>query len=185
MKYNTDPIPNILGNVNKNIFPLPFRCLIVGTSGCGKTALLYNLITKEWGIPFHSLYNFSKSIEQDAYKELKKAYEKLSDKEDAEIAYFYDNTEDLISVDECEPNSLIVFYDCVNIRQQHFIKDYFVRGRHKNISCIYLTQSYTKIDRQLIRKNINFLCVFRQSPKYTKDIYDEYVGSHFTLDEFK
>jgi hypothetical protein len=29
------------------------------------------------------------------------------------------------------------------------------------------------------------LCVFKQSPKYTKDIYDEYVGSDFTLDEFK
>ena len=139
------------------------------------------------GIPFHSLYEyiFSKSIEQDAYKELKMAYDKLMDKEDAEVAYFYSNCEDLISVDECEPSSLVVFDDCVNIRQQHFIKDYFVRGRHKNISCIYLTQSYTKIDRQLIRNNINFLCVFRQSPKYMKDIYDEYVGSDFTFNEFK
>ena len=185
MKYKTELIPNILGKLNKRIFPSPFRCLIVGTSGCGKTTLLYNLITKEWGIYFHSLYIFSKSIEQDAYKELKKVYDKLMDKEDAEVAYFYSNCEDLISVDECEPSSLVVFDDCVNIRQQHFIKDYFVRGRHKNISCIYLTQSYTKIDRQLIRNNINFLCVFRQSPKYTKDIYDEYIGSDFTFDEFK
>lgn len=80
MKYKIDPIPNILGKVNKRIFPLPFRCLIVGTSGCGNTTLLYNLITKEWGIPFHSLYIFSKSIEQDAYKEFKKAYDKLGDR---------------------------------------------------------------------------------------------------------
>jgi len=134
------------------------------------------------GYTFPFFVHISKSIEQDAYKEFKKAYDKLADKENAEIAHFYSNCEDLISVDKCEPNSLVVFDDCVNIKQQHFIKDYFVRGRHKNISCIYLTQSYTKIDRQLIRNNINFLCVFRQSPKYTKYIYDEYVGSDFTFD---
>jgi len=42
--------------------------------------------------------------------------------EDAEIAHFYSNCEDLISVDKCKPNSLVVFDDCVNIKQQHFIK---------------------------------------------------------------
>jgi ABC-type lipoprotein export system ATPase subunit len=72
MKYKIDTIPNVLGKVNKRIFPLPFMCLIVGTSGCGKTTLLYNLITEEWGIYFHSVYIFSKLIEQDAYKELKR-----------------------------------------------------------------------------------------------------------------
>jgi len=37
----------------------------------------------------------------------------------------------------------------------------------------------------LIRENINFLCVFKQSPKYTREIFDEYVGSYFTIEEFK
>jgi len=154
--YNIDPSPNTLENVNKKIFPLPLRCLIVGTSGCGKTTLLYNLIAKEWGIPFHSLYIFSKSIEQEVYKDLKKVYDKLSAEEVEEIAHFYKNCEDIISVDECEPNSLITIDDCVNMRQQYAIKDYFVRGRHKKISCIYLAQSYTKVDRQLIRGKLTF-----------------------------
>jgi hypothetical protein len=105
--------------------------------------------------------------------------------EDKQIAYFFNSCEELISVDECEPNGLIAFDDCVNSQQQQTIKDYFVRGCHKNISCIYLTQSYTKIDRQLIRNNINFLCIFRQSSKYIKDIYDEYVGSDFTFKRFE
>jgi len=48
-----------------------------------------------------------------------------------EIVHFYDNCEDIISVDECEPNSLIIFDDCVNMRQQYVVKDYFVRGQHK------------------------------------------------------
>jgi ABC-type lipoprotein export system ATPase subunit len=40
--------------------PSPLRCLIVGTSGCGKTTLLYNLIIKNWGIPFQYSYIYFK-----------------------------------------------------------------------------------------------------------------------------
>ena len=76
--------------------------------------------------------------------------------EDAEIAYFFNSCEELISVDECEPNSLVVFSDCANVQQQQIMKDYFVRGRHKNICCVYLTQSYTRADRQLIKKTLTF-----------------------------
>jgi GTPase SAR1 family protein len=107
MNYDMDS-PNTLGKVNKNIFLLPFRCLIVGTSGCGKTTIIYNFITKKWGIPFHSLYIFSKSIEQEVYRDLKRMYDKLSVEEDAEIARFYKNCEDIIRIDECEPSSLII-----------------------------------------------------------------------------
>ena len=112
------------------------------------------------GIPFYYMYIFSKSLEQDVYQELKVLYKKLSDDKIMQISYFFNSFEELISVDDCETNSLVVFDDCVNILQQHTIKDYCVRGRHKNISCVYLTQSYTKVDRQLIRNNINFLCIF-------------------------
>ena len=80
---------------------------------------------------------------------------------------------------------MVVFDDCVNKQQQCIIKDYFSRERHKNISCVYLTQSYTKVDRQLIRENINFLCVFKQSSKYTRESFDEHVLSDFTFEEFK
>ena len=143
------------------------------------------MIAKEWGISFHSLYIFSKSIEQEVYKDLKKVYDKLSVEEGEEIAHFYNNCEDIIPVDECEPNSLIIFDDSINMRQQYIIKEYFVRGRHRKISCVYLSQSYTKVDKQPNRGNINFLCLFKQDHKYLKDLYDEYVGSDFTFDEFK
>jgi hypothetical protein len=118
--------------MNKRNFPSPLRCLILGKSSCGKTALLNNLIIKNWGIPFHYLYIFFKSLEQHIYQELRKAYDKLSGtEEDGEIAYFFNSCDDLISVDEYEPNSLVVFDDCVNVQQQQIIKDYFVRGAIK------------------------------------------------------
>jgi len=72
------------------------------------------------------------------------------------MAHFFIGCEELISVDDCEPNSLVTFDDCVNIQQQENIKFYFVKGRHKNISCVYLTQSYTEVDKQLVRNNSNF-----------------------------
>ena len=139
-RYKIDPIPKS-NKLNKGILPLPLRCLIVGTSGCAKTNLLYNLILKKWGIPFYHLYIFSKTLEKDVYQELKVLYEELSDDKDMQIAHFFNRCEELISVLDCEPNSLVVFDDCVSILQQRTIKDYFVRGRHKNISCVYLTQS--------------------------------------------
>ena len=80
------------------------------------------------GYTFPFFAQFFKIYRARCLQGIKKAHDKVSYKEDAEIAHFYNNCEDLISVDECEPNSLVVFDDCVNIRQQHFTKDYFVRG---------------------------------------------------------
>ena len=78
------------------------------------------------------MYIFSKSIDRDIYQGLKKDYYKLSAKEDVEIAYLFNNCEELISVDECNPNSLVVFDDCVNSQQQHLIKITLVGGVIKN-----------------------------------------------------
>jgi len=94
------------------------------------------------GYSFPTFIHFSKSLEQHIYQELKAEYEKLSAVEDAEIAYFFNSCEELISFDECEPNNLVVFADCVNVQQQQIIKDYFFRGRHTNICCVHLTVLY-------------------------------------------
>jgi hypothetical protein len=101
------------------------------------------------------------------------------------MAHYFSSCEEMILVDDCEPNSVVVYDYCVNIQQQEQnVKDYLVRGCHKNISYIFLTQSYTKTYKQLIRNNINFSCIFRQGPKYIRDIYDEYVDSDFTFKIF-
>lgn len=49
------------------------------------------------------------------------------------MAHFFNSCEELILVDDCEPNSLVMFDVCVNMQQQRKIKDYFVRERHKKI----------------------------------------------------
>ena len=184
-RFQVTPIPLKFKGKSKNndIFPLPLRCLILGSSGCGKTTLIWNLITKNW-IPYKKLYIFSKSIDQLVYTELKKMYESIEEDLNEEITFFYDNCEDIVSVDDCDSNSLIIFDDCI-LEKQSPIKEYFVRGRHKNISCIYLSQCFTLVDVKAIRNNLNYLCVFKQNQHYTRMIYDNFIGSDMTLNDFK
>lgn len=182
--FKITPIPiKVKGRNKNNIFPLPLRCLIVGSSGCGKSTLMWNMIVKNW-IPYKNLYIFSKSMDQPVYIELKNIYEKIHQEVDYEIAHFFDHCDDIISVDECEPNSLIIFDDCI-LEKQSPIKEYFVRGRHKNISCIYLSQCISLVDLKTIRNNLNFLCIFKQNEHYKKMIYDNFIGSDMTLIDFK
>ena len=83
-------------------------------------ALQFN--NKEWGIPFQYLYVFSKTLKQNIYQNLKDMYEIISFEENTEIAHFFNSCEELISLDECEPNSLVVFDECVNEQQQQITK---------------------------------------------------------------
>lgn len=167
---------------NEKKFPDDLRALIVGSSNCGKTTLLMNFIYKDW-LSYEYLYVFSKSLNQPLYTTLQERYAKVEQDLGHKICFIFNSCEDLVSVDECNPNSLVVFDDCI-LENQKEIKNYFTRGRHKNISCIYLSQCYNLVDRQVIRNNINMIFVFPQNKHYLKNIYDDHVGSDMTLSEF-
>lgn len=177
-KYIITPFP-IESKNPKSMFPLPLRCLILGKSGSGKTTVLWNIITKYW-VPYENLYIFTKSIDQPIYDNLKEIFENLNEIE----THFYDDCDDIISVDECKPNSLVIFDDCL-LEKQKSIKEYFVRSRPKNISCIYLSQNYRLVDLQVIRTNLNFTIIFKQDPPYVKKIWEDLFSRDKTLEEFK
>lgn len=176
-KFKVTPFLNEKENKDSSIFPIPLRALILGKSGSGKTTLLWNIITKYW-IKFDYLYIFTKSVDQPIYKNIQDVFSGV----DIEI-FVYERYEDLITVDDCKSNSLVVFDDCI-LEQQTIIRDYFVRSRPKNISCIYLSQSYSMVDMKVIRNNLNFLIVFNQSMYYLKKIWEEFICSNMTLKEF-
>jgi len=179
-----DIVPYHQETIENNLLPHPIRCLIVGSSGSGKTNLLLNFIYNKDGIIFKNLYVFSKSIEQPAYVELRQRYSDAEKKLKKTITQFYSNCEDLPSLEQCKPNSLVVFDDCI-MEKQDDIKQYFIRGRHKKLSCVYLSQSYGRVDMQVIRNNVNMLCVFKQNKHYTKRIYDDFVGSDMSISDFE
>jgi SAM-dependent methyltransferase len=179
-----DIVPYYRETIEDNLLPQPLRCLIVGSSGCGKTNLLLNFIYNRNGLLFRNLYVFSKSIEQPAYAELREKYVDAEKKLNRTIAYFFSNCDDLPPLDGCKKDSLVVFDDCL-MENQDVIKDYFIRGRHRKLSCVYLSQSYGRVDMQVIRNNVNLLCVFRQNKYYTKRIYDDFVGADMSFGEFE
>lgn len=164
-------------NKEKSLFEIPSRVLVVGASGCGKTTLLYNMIISYW-IPYKNLYIFTKNIDQPVYKKLKKIFNGIS----SINIHFSDD--DIISVDDCEPNSVVVIDDFL-LENQKLIMEYFIRSRSKNISVIYLTQSYTSVDIKTIRNNLTVLIVFNQSNYYIKKIWSDFISKIIPLDKFK
>ena len=54
---------------------------------------------------------------------------------------------------------IIIFDDCVCEKNQRKIVDYFIQGRHKNCSVIYLSQSFYKTPRD-IRLNCSHYCIY-------------------------
>lgn len=164
-------------NKKQSLFEIPSRGLIIGPSGCGKTILLYNMIINYW-IPYLNLYIFTKNINQPVYKKLKIIFDGIP-----AINTHFSNS-DIIPVYDCEPNSLILIDDYL-LEDQKLVKEYFIRSRSKNISVIYLTQSYTSVDIKTIRNNLTVLIVFNQSDYYIGKIWYDLISKIIPLKKFK
>src|SRR5215475_9357808 len=145
-------------NVNDLAPQWPFRLLICGSSGSGKTNLLLNLISKY--LYFNNLYVYARDISESYYEYLQSCFEDDRIKSKFNSVFSSDPV-DIISVDEldAERQNLIVFDDYVTTKDQTFIKDLFIRGRKKNASVIYLTQSYFKVPKD-IRLQCNYISLF-------------------------
>ena len=125
-------------NFKKHQIEIPFRMLIIGGSGKGKTNSALNII-HEMSNTFEKIVICCKSACEPLYDYLR---EKIPDEENLE---FYENGE----IPQIEQYSdvgqmLIIFDDLVMKKDQSEIAEYFIRGRKVGggISCMYLTHSY-------------------------------------------
>lgn len=162
------------------LFPSTLRCIVAGPSGCGKTNLLLSLITSPNGLRFENVYIFAKSLYQPLYKFLHLVMEGLKG-----LRYFqFDAREHVVSPDEVLPNSIMIFDD-VSTEHQDVIRAYFSMGRHKYCDSFYLCQTYSRVPKQLIRDNANFLVLFRQDDLNLKHVYEDHVNSDMSFQAFK
>lgn len=61
---------------------------------------------------------------------------------------------------DCEDNQkLVIFDDYVSEKNQKDLINYFIEGRHKNCSVIYLSQSFYKTPRD-VRLNCSHYCIY-------------------------
>ena len=110
---------------------------------------------------------------------------KIRGKSDVECN-FYRSAEDVPDRRDqgSEKKNLIVFDDLL-LEKQNTCESYYVRGRHSNVDCFYLTQNYFKLPRETIRENANFICLFSQDLKNLNHIFEDHVGSNMSKEEFK
>jgi len=133
---------------------LPFRMIIAGNSGSGKTQTLLNLL---YNMPdtFEKIFIVTKNKDEPLYNYLE---DKLG-KDGLTIKEGITELPDLDALDK-EQNNLIVLDDLVNepSKQQRPVCDYFIRARKKNCSIIYISQSFYAVPK-LIRDNISYLII--------------------------
>ena len=134
-----------------------FRMLMCGPSGCGKTNtlmhVLYNLLY------FDRIYLFSKNLEQPKYRKLLETIEPISE----EVGYdiIEASNDEIIPLDQLDNDNqkIVIFDDFVCEKNQKPLVDYFIGGRQKNCSVIYLSQSYYLTPKD-IRLSCSHFCIF-------------------------
>ena len=127
-------------NYDMHHFDTPFRSLVVAPSGSGKSNFITNLISlfckgKEGN--FDNIYIFCKSRDEALYMY-------LSDKSKGLIEV-HENLDKLPALNDLKTReqTLIIFDDMVNDLKKHpIISEYFIRGRKRGCSLMFLSQSY-------------------------------------------
>ncbi|CAK1590048.1 unnamed protein product [Parnassius mnemosyne] len=174
------PAPKTKVKHHGSLLPNTIRSIVCGPSKCGKTNLVISLMLHQNGPRFRNLYVYSKSLYQLKYLFLEEALQNV----EGISHYKYNHNSEILSPHEASPNSIIIFDD-VACENQNNIRNYFAMGRHKNIDCFYINQTYTKIPKQLVRDNANLIILFKQDYVNLRHIYDEHVGSDMTWSQFR
>merc|ERR1711871_604369 len=136
-------------------------------------------------LSYDKLYIYSKHLEQNKYIQLRAFFDKVEKKTETEILQTGNTIEDIINIDDLDEDeqNLIVFDDMLTEKDQTEITNLFIRGRHKNASIIYLSQSYFRTPRD-IRLNCNYYVFFEiPNRREVSMLYGE-LGLDLEKDEF-
>ena len=159
---NLDSITNENNKEHNEKWPYipdhPYRILIIGGSGSGKTNALLNLIKEQDDID--KIYLYAKDLSEPKYEFLIKKCEDAGTKHFNDSNAFIEcsNTMDDVyeNIDDCNPSRkrkiLIVFDDMIadimtNKKFQAIIKELFIRCRKLNISLVFITLSYFSVPK--------------------------------------
>lgn len=153
-------------NKNKLIWQHPFRAIISGSSGTGKTFwLLKQLQNKD--SPFDSIIWVAPDYSLEQQK-LKNFYRNMKDKVDL---YFVEGL-DTEKIDEIlnknfkEGLQTAIVLDDLMYQENEYINNLFTSGRHKNASIIELTQRlFNSSKSRTNRLNTNYFVIFSYPDK--------------------
>ena len=145
----------------------PYRILIVGGSGSGKTNTLLNLINNQPDID--KIYLYAKDPYESKYQYLINKREKVGldhfDDPKAFMEYSNDMQDVYRNIEDYNPvkkrKVLIVFDDMIadminNKKLNPVVIELFIRGRKNNISIVFITQSYFKVPKDFRLNSTQF-----------------------------
>ena len=149
----------------------PYRLLfIVGVSGLGKANALLNLINNEPDID--RIYLYVKDLYEAEYQHLISKRENVGIDQFNDPKAFIDYSNDMHNVhksnEDCNPNKKckiwIVFDDMIadminNKKLNPIVTELFFRGRKLNISIVFITQSYSKVPKDVRLNSTHFLFI--------------------------
>ena len=149
----------------------PYRILIVGGSGSGKTNALLNLLSNQPDI--YKIYLYAKDLYDAIYHYLINKREKVGldhfDDPKAFMEYsndmydVYKNIEDYNTGKKCK--ILILFDDMIanminNKKLNPVVTELFIRGRKLSSSIVFITQSYFKVPKD-VRLNSTYFFIMK------------------------
>ena len=138
----------------------PYRILIVGGSGSGKTNALLNLINNQPDI--EKIYLYAKDPYEKNYQYLINKREKVGLNH---IEYSNDMQDIYKNIEDYNPikkrKVLIIFDDMIadvisNNKLNPILTELFIRGRKLNISIVFITQSYFKVPKDVRLNSTHF-----------------------------
>ena len=169
---NLDSITNKNNKEHNEKWPYipdhPYRILIIGGSGSGKTNALLNLINEQNDID--KIYLYARDLNEPKYKIL------IKKRKDAGIKHLNDpnafiecsNTMDDVygNINDYNPirkrKKIITFDDMIADimtykKFQAIIKELFIRCRKLNISLVFITQFYFSVSNDIRLNSIHYL----------------------------
>lgn len=165
---------------HSSLLPNGIRALIIGPSASGKTNIILSMLLSANGLRYQNVYVYSKSIEQEKYQFLGKVLAGVKG-----IGYFtYSNNEDVIPVEDVRPASILIFDD-ISCERQQVVRNYFSRGRHKDVDIFYLCHSYSGIPKHNVRDNANFLIILKTDYLNLMNIYKSHVNTDMSFTQFQ
>lgn len=167
----------------------PFRMIISGPSGSGKSNVAMNMIIK-W-LYFDQIIVCARDPEEDKYKLLTVAMQEVAEKRGKElddVLKIITHPKDLPPLKDFsgETQTLVLFDDMVTLteREQKPIEVYFVGARKKGCSMIYLTQNYFETPAN-VRKNSDYTIIFRLNSRNEIQQLAKDKGGGIDKDEFE
>ena len=132
----------------------PYRILIVGGSGSGKTNALLNLLSHQ---DVDKVFLYVKDPYEDKYQYLINKREEVGKKHLGDPQAFVEysnNINDVYeNIDDYNPNKdrkiVIVFDDMITEKLPARVTELFIRGRKLNLAIVFITQSYFRTPKDI------------------------------------